>query len=246
MKYNQYVLNSGEINKMKNKNNNIQKDDPMEIIKWLNPSFKKELYKHFTIEDLKRAIAKTNVSISKLTEEYKTEDDEPKYHFKHELLKDWHYDTVEKTIIYKGQEWKRYSNEKVRTYKIPSQYGHLEHGNIIKELLNARFDWFKKFKWEIYDPDQSAYIFLRNSKGKSSIYLDLDTLFTFSKEKIIEYNWKFHKHYYDEPSKDQFYEHNKNANRINQKTINNMFNTHIAKKFFSILEKEKPFGFRNY
>lgn len=232
---------------MKKNNNNIlqQKDDPMEIIKWLNPSFKKELYKHFTIEDLKRAISKTNVSISKLTEEYKTENDEPKYHFKHELIKDWHYDTIEKTLRYKGEEWTRYANERVRTFRIPSQYAHLQHGNIIKELLSNRFDnWFKKFKWEIYDPDQSAYIFLRNSKGKSSIYLDLDTLFTFSKDKIIEYNWKFHKHYYEEPSKNEFYKHNKNAHMINQKTINNMFKTHIAKKFFNLLllEKEKPFG----
>lgn len=216
----------------------LTKNDPNEILKWLSPHFKETLFKHFNIETIKRAIAKTDVSISRLTEEYKTESDkEPSYYFKYELIKDWHTDYVTKTLHYRGL-WERTEQARVKTYRIPSQYASLQHGKIIRELLNDRFDWFKKFKWEIYDPSGSAYIFLQNSKCKSSIYFDLDTLFTFSKEKIIEYNWKFHKHYYEEPAKNEFYKHNKNANMINQKTIDDMYKTHIAKKFFNCLKGE--------
>lgn len=176
----------------------------MKLRKWLN--CEKDLLKIFSVEELEKALKESRLTEEDLTD---VKDCENGCYYKpNKLIKPIHTSntiTVYKTVRVDGQfvSMEGYKSGSVETYRIPARYQGLKHERLIRKLLENKFEWFNKFKWEIYELSGLEHyeIYLKTSekhksfKTKLSLYVPLVALIKKDIEAIKKRNvgyWGFY------------------------------------------------------
>lgn len=159
-----------------------------DLSKWL--SCTSELKKlGFSLGEIKTALKQAGLRISDLVD-IEPYQQEPSWYI-HERVSDEYTKELEQEVKHRGTAsdytvCTRHHTESVIDYRIPARYQGLKHEAVIRRLLSNRFEWFKKFKWSVYEmhgEGRDYEIYLETKAG--SIYVPVKALLKES-SKIIE------------------------------------------------------------
>lgn len=142
---------------------------------WL--TCKKELIDlGFKETEINKALRQLKFTLDDLTDK-KDFETEPNYYNPRLLSEDFHTCYKKEHVTVKGKcfESCKYKPYQAQTWIIQATYQGLKHGNIIHKLLSNKFEWFNKFKWDIYElRSDDAEIYLKTKFG--SLYVPIKSL----------------------------------------------------------------------
>lgn len=140
-----------------------QKAQPVPLIDWL---YCKDILiaLGFSTHEIEQALKKVKYTVRDLTDETKFEHGEPTHFKVRELVQDWHMASITRHMNRAGHAWTATCQARQQTWRVPGQYQSLREEKLMLALLQARFPWFRKFKWWFYRTEYKAedcYIYLK-------------------------------------------------------------------------------------
>ena len=149
--------------------------ETIKLIDWLN--CKDDLLKVFSKGEIETALKQTGYTKEDLTS-IETFENEPYAKIK-ELVKDRYRGKIRvfRDVTVEGQtvSMEGYKEATVRDFRVIHNYQGLKHSKLISQLLQNRFKWFNKFKWDIYElRDLENYeVYLTTEEKHKSFKSDL-------------------------------------------------------------------------
>lgn len=144
----------------------------------------------FSDEEIDQALEKSGMNENLLTEKVFFEKDPA--HLKNEHSKTparfegKGSGTVTRYLNHGGLQYEARETVHGYYYRMLGQYQGLKHEKIIRELLKARFVWFDRFSWSIYELSNVDYyeIYLKTKAG--SLYVPIRALLDQDPQKIVD------------------------------------------------------------
>lgn len=186
---------------------------PKYLSEWLN-NYDILIQIGFTMPEIEYALKCAGITLKDLTEEQAYENDFPK----------WKGHKISVINPSKPAYFTRYATVKGHTYertervnsawaiRQTAQYQGGKHDKIMYHLLSNRFDWFKDFKWSLYQLDRvDGDIYMKvtpkkdnNHQTGSSLYVPILALINSDWSLINERVTKYFSDYYSTPDRAEY------------------------------------------